>query len=906
MYCEYCGRKLTTEKFCPGCGNRVVHDDVVIPAQPAKSKQQKSAKENREKKPKASKKRRAVIWLLIAIGLLMSLLIGAVIYFFVLRDREEPEPEGEVSGEEAEEPEEEVKPFELDVSTHAIELGSEDALVVFRAVLKEEADSVRLYDSGSNTFLVELLDDGAGYDEEAGDLIYTAALMLETDHEYSTTYMAKTDDNHSDKEIVNILAPLTDAELDDISVVDAAVEGLKDYFDEFDDLTYEEKKAAVTEVLNALAAEGLIDGDSILLDDNLQTATFYYASGIIGVIDMREHRETDNPMAVTGGAGGSGSEAEEVSFDSQMVQDESQEPVDIKLLYAWFEPGDDSYTGTHDTLNGLRSIFSAYGFRVVQDDEVTVEDLKQLSDDELVYVAAHGIYTRFQYISDEKYFFFFDKKETITTSGFGLLEEATQAKDQQYNLDLKSGRIIKWGTEYMILPAFFDEHYSRKDFLDTMFVFGSCELMGKDGIMHRAWPDVLSRKSAKATVAFHNSVYIYYGYELLHTMVDELSEGRTISEALETAKTTHGADDVVWGSNMNFDEVHSPAAYPVLSGDHDARLISIIGSIRGKVADAVTRSPIQTAALSLRPADGIEVLQRQTTDESGNFSFSLEEGTYDLIISADGYMNCIIRSVPVEKGFTNYLQNTILLNRVEGDPAAYVSGTVTDAVTDEKVTGATIRFRENWGNRTGPYMQNNGMDIVLVSDGSGNYFTDKLAYGYYTLEISYENYATQYVNVIASNDPAAYEHQDIVLVPVAHGNDFRITLEWDANPRDEDSHIVSDSPYSYHVYYADQSHYAGGELIANLDHDDVNGYGFETVTLTVDPEGTYYYYVHHYAGTGSLSTSNAIVKVYQGDVMIRQYNVPVDQGTGIYWNVFNIVNGRVVTINRISDSPSTD
>ena len=87
-----------------------------------------------------------------------------------------------------------------------------------------------------------------------------------------------------------------------------------------------------------------------------------------------------------------------------------------------------------------------------------------------------------------------------------------------------------------------------------------------------------------------------------------------------------------------------------------------------------------------------------------------------------------------------------------------------------------------------------------------------------------------------------------------------------------------------------------------MDHDDTRGNGFETVTLRVDPNNFYSYYVHRYAGAGSLSTSNAIVKVYQGGVMINQFNVPVDQGTQDYWNVFNIVDGKVIPINRISDS----
>jgi hypothetical protein len=35
--------------------------------------------------------------------------------------------------------------------------------------------------------------------------------------------------------------------------------------------------------------------------------------------------------------------------------------------------------------------------------------------------------------------------------------------------------------------------------------------------------------------------------------------------------------------------------------------------------------------------------------------------------------------------------------------------------------------------------------------------------------------------------------------------------------------------------------------------------------------------------------------------MVKKYNVPIDGGTGIYWNVFKIENGEIVDVNRISE-----
>lgn len=324
------------------------------------------------------------------------------------------------------------------------------------------------------------------------------------------------------------------------------------------------------------------------------------------------------------------------------------------------------------------------------------------------------------------------------------------------------------------------------------------------------------------------------------------------------------------------------------------------GTLSGKVADADTQNAL--VGVEIEASNG-NISGTAHSDSDGNFSVKLKEGTYTLSVSASGYMSCTVSNINIKKMETTYLENTILLKELDDAPLSQAGGTVSNAVSGEGVPNAQIKFRANWGNQGGDYVKNAAGGVMLIqTDNDGKYYTSSLPYGYYTMEVSAEGYATQYVNIVASNRTDSALEQDVVLVPIASGNDFRITLEWDANPRDEDAHIVGDVPSEFHVYYRNKTATFNGETIATLDHDDTRGNGFETVTLKADGNGTYKYYVHHYAGNGSLATSNAKVKVYQGDVMIKQYNVPVDQGTGIYWNVFNIVNGEVVTINRISDS----
>jgi len=81
---------------------------------------------------------------------------------------------------------------------------------------------------------------------------------------------------------------------------------------------------------------------------------------------------------------------------------------------------------------------------------------------------------------------------------------------------------------------------------------------------------------------------------------------------------------------------------------------------------------------------------------------------------------------------------------------------------------------------------------------------------------------------------------------------------------------------------------------ANLDLDDTTSYGPETVTISgVDTNAVYTYYVHNYSGGPDdvLANSTAKVDVYSGGTA-RTFYVPNEDG--LYWRVFEIVDGLVV------------
>lgn len=138
----------------------------------------------------------------------------------------------------------------------------------------------------------------------------------------------------------------------------------------------------------------------------------------------------------------------------------------------------------------------------------------------------------------------------------------------------------------------------------------------------------------------------------------------------------------------------------------------------------------------------------------------------------------------------------------------------------------------------------------------------------------------------------------------------RAVLDWAENPRDLDAHILLETTEvevpKPHVYF---SHKKGttatGETYAELDVDYVHSEGFETMTLSSRVPGTYRYFVHLYAGEGTLGTSGATVRVSTRGCKQKTYRVPSDC-IGRFWNVVDIRVGETVDIlerRECSDEP---
>lgn len=124
---------------------------------------------------------------------------------------------------------------------------------------------------------------------------------------------------------------------------------------------------------------------------------------------------------------------------------------------------------------------------------------------------------------------------------------------------------------------------------------------------------------------------------------------------------------------------------------------------------------------------------------------------------------------------------------------------------------------------------------------------------------------------------------------------LRVVLDWGKDPRDLDAHLVKEG--DYHISFRDMKVAKYGS--AQLDRDDTDSYGPETITINnVDHNKEYKFYVHDYTNRNQdyskeLSKSKATVKVYGNNELLEVYQVP-ENIKGDEWGVFKIRNNEVI------------
>lgn len=217
-----------------------------------------------------------------------------------------------------------------------------------------------------------------------------------------------------------------------------------------------------------------------------------------------------------------------------------------------------------------------------------------------------------------------------------------------------------------------------------------------------------------------------------------------------------------------------------------------------------------------------------------------------------------------------------------------VSGQIIDVTSGQKVTAETsLKFRKGVNNTTGSVEE-----TVITSNGT---YSVELLADTYTVEVSADDYTTEHFELVVPQTSSV--EQDFSISPELAASQIRIVLEWGSTPHDLDSHLEGTSSGGSSVNVNFTNREVSG--VANLDVDDTNGGGPETITID-DTRGSYVYKVHQFSSDGSLATSGATVKIYTGSSS-QPIVVSVPSDVDSWWEVCTIENGRVVEINGVTN-----
>lgn len=328
-----------------------------------------------------------------------------------------------------------------------------------------------------------------------------------------------------------------------------------------------------------------------------------------------------------------------------------------------------------------------------------------------------------------------------------------------------------------------------------------------------------------------------------------------------------------------------------------------ISNITGYVYDE-NGLPFTGANVSLYTDEYDKPVYDGKTGIDGKYSIFVpsEDRTFHIIIREEGYVETELHDINMNNQIIDKFQESVYLIENTGNQIYDVNMTLCDAFNYDSYSGgmlrldyADIKIRKGVNNKNGTVYQEGTAD----SDGQ---ILLSLNPGMYTIQVIKNGYESTYYTVTITKNS-----QDVTIntSPSLKDDEVRIVLTWDAIPQDLDSHLFT--PYdlasgdaTYHIWYGNKADYNEN----NLDVDDTNGYGPETMTISRLGDGLYKFYVVDYTDCSSgnyiskdMSNSGAVVNVYTNEGLVQTFHVPGNRN-GVIWEVFEIRNKKIVPLQR--------
>jgi hypothetical protein len=171
-------------------------------------------------------------------------------------------------------------------------------------------------------------------------------------------------------------------------------------------------------------------------------------------------------------------------------------------------------------------------------------------------------------------------------------------------------------------------------------------------------------------------------------------------------------------------------------------------------------------------------------------------------------------------------------------------------------------------------------EVASGQTGPDGRWATRLAPGTYEVSYGlggYVPYTSEATELRADGQLVTVSLSRMLEATEAAGRDVRIILNWGSREdqvRDADSHLAcACGAPDRHVFYRSRSHSSQLHSV-QLDVDDTDWGGPETITLTKPANGSYLYWVHDYSGPKAvLGTSDLVVRVLIGSEQKGEFRV---------------------------------
>lgn len=282
---------------------------------------------------------------------------------------------------------------------------------------------------------------------------------------------------------------------------------------------------------------------------------------------------------------------------------------------------------------------------------------------------------------------------------------------------------------------------------------------------------------------------------------------------------------------------------------------------------------------------GAKGLVCETNQEHGTVvCFTLNDCSFTVSCDEDGtvFANAWNEIVPPEKKEEEEPEEQEQIEKIE------LSGRVINAVSGEGASGVSVIFAPQ---------SSEGQERCEATTGAQGIYTVEITPGEYRVTVQGDGFVEENFTVYAESGTSE-EALTFTVSPTLAVGEIRIVLEWGETPRDLDSHLrgTLDGGETVNVYYGRTSASVHGELAAELDVDDRDGFGPETTTIYATG-GHYVFWVEDFKRTGTMAQSGAVVKIYT-DNQSAPMEIPISEDCENIWYVCEIDGGEITVTNH--------